>query len=77
VQKIELSSLATFSTVTMPYRYQIGDRVLVKNDMTVYTITGFVSSYSAYMASWVGTYEGRSVLMENVYIPDALIMSRA
>jgi len=77
VQKIEPYILMSSSTVTMPYRYQIGDRVLVKNDKTVYTITGFVSTYDAYMASWVGTYEGRSVLMENVYIPDALIVSRA
>jgi hypothetical protein len=76
VQKIEVYILMSSSTVTMPYRYQIGDRVLVKNDKTVYTITGFVSTYDAYMASWVGTYEGRSVLMENVYIPDALIVSR-
>ena len=77
MQKIEPYILMSSSTVTMPYRYKIGDRILVKNDKTVYTITGFVSTYDAYMASWVGTYEGRSVLMENVYIPDGLIISHA
>jgi hypothetical protein len=61
----------------MPYRYKIGDRVLVKNDKTVYTITSFVSSCDGYMAYWTGTFEGRSVHMDNVYIPDGLIISRA
>ena len=74
--KIEVYKRISPSTAIMPYRYKIGDHVLVKNDKTVYTITGFVSTYDAYMASWVGTYEGRSVLMENVYISDALIVSR-
>ena len=58
---------------TMTQRYKIGDRVLVKDDKTVYTLTGYVSDFG-YSGQYIGYYEGKPIIMEVSWIPDALIV---
>jgi len=59
----------------MPRRFQIGDRVYIKNDKKIYTLTEYVSD-DGYAAQYTGYYKDKSIVMTVTWLPDALIEGR-
>jgi hypothetical protein len=59
----------------MTQRYKIGDKVIVKDDQNVYTLTGYVSDFG-YSAQYTAIYQGKPIVMETSWLPDALIVEK-
>lgn len=57
----------------MTQRYKIGDKVRIKNDKSLYTLTGYVSDFG-YSAEYTEYYKGEAVIMKVSWLPDALIV---
>ena len=64
------------------HRFKVGDRVNIKNDRDIYTITGYdiIScghNIYGYTATYVGRVDGREVIGRLSWLPDGLITGRA
>jgi hypothetical protein len=59
----------------MTHRYKIGDKVFIRHDKNLYTLTGYVSDFG-YSAQYTEIYKGKPLIMELAWLPDALIIEK-
>jgi hypothetical protein len=59
----------------MTQRYKIGDKVFIKHDKNLYTLTGYISDFG-YSAQYTAIYNGKPLIIELAWLPDALIVEK-
>ena len=59
----------------MTQRYKIGDKVFIRHDKNLYTLTGYVTDFG-YSAQYTVIYQGKPLVMELAWLPDAMIIEK-